>query len=209
MSADRLSIIVPVYNEARYVGEVLEALLDKELPIDREIVVVESNSSDGSREIVRSFADRPGVRVILEDEPRGKGHAVRAGLAEATGTIILIQDADFEYDLDDYEALLEPLLQRHTSFVLGSRSLGLDDWKVRQYADSRIKGFLMNVGADRVRQDLQPSVPAAGHRHQHDVQGVSPRVHRRVHLPRRRLQLRHRAGVQDRAQRIQPARGAR
>ncbi len=142
---DKLSIIVPVYNEERYVGDVIRALLDRELPVEREIVVVESNSTDSSRDIVRSFEREPGVRVLLEDRPRGKGHAVRVALAEVTGTIVLIQDADFEYDLDDYEALLEPILQHQASFVLGSRSLGLDDWKVRQYADSRVKGFLMNI----------------------------------------------------------------
>jgi hypothetical protein len=58
---------------------------------------------------------------------------------------VLIQDADFEYDLEDYDALLEPILQRRTSFVLGSRSLGLDDWKVRRFAHSRAKGLLMNL----------------------------------------------------------------
>ena len=142
---ERLSIIVPVYNEERYVGEVLAALLAKDLPIEHEIIVVESNSTDGSREIVRKFEGEPGLSVIYEDQARGKGHAVRAGLEQATGTIILIQDADFEYDLDDYDALLEAIVQRRTSFVLGSRSLGLDDWKVRRYPSSRVKGLLMNL----------------------------------------------------------------
>jgi len=144
-TADSLSIIVPVYNEAPYVGGVLTGLIEKELPIDREIIVVESGSSDGSREIVRSFEARYGLRVIYQDAPRGKGNAVREGLARATGTIVLIQDADFEYDLDDYDALLEPIIQRRASFVLGSRSLGLDDWKVRDYGTSPFKGVLMNL----------------------------------------------------------------
>ena len=143
-AAEQLSIIVPVYNEERYVRSVLTALLSKQLPIDREVVIVESNSSDSSREIVRSFEGRPGVRIIYQDRPRGKGHAVRAGLEQATGSVILIQDADFEYDIDDYDALLEPILQRRAAFVLGSRSLGLDDWKVRKYAHSRVKGYMMN-----------------------------------------------------------------
>jgi hypothetical protein len=142
---DRLSIIVPVYNEERYVGDVLRALIDKTLAVEKEIIVVESNSGDRSREIVQSFEGETDLRIVLEDRPRGKGHAVRAALEQVTGTIVLIQDADFEYDLDDYDALLEPILQHHSSFVLGSRSLGLDDWKVRQYADSRVKGFLMNA----------------------------------------------------------------
>lgn len=141
---ERLSVIVPVYNEARYVRDVLLGLLDKELPVDREVIIVESGSTDGSREIVQSFEGVPGVQVLYQDAARGKGSAVRAGLDRISGTIVLIQDADFEYDFDDYDALLEPILQRRASFVLGSRSLGLDDWKVRQYGASRVKGFLMN-----------------------------------------------------------------
>ena len=84
------------------------------------------------------------MKLILEDRPRGKGHAVRAGLKAATGSIVLIQDADFEYDLDDYDALLDPILQRKTSFVLGSRSLGLDDWKVRRFAEGHVKEAMLN-----------------------------------------------------------------
>jgi glycosyltransferase involved in cell wall biosynthesis len=144
-SGERLSVVVPVFNEAGYVRSVLDELLVKQFVMPHEIVVVESNSTDGTREIVRSFEGTAGLRVIYEDTPRGKGAAVRRGLAACTGSIILIQDADFEYDLDDYDALLEPIVQRRTSFVLGSRSLGLDDWKVRRFAKSRFKAFLMNV----------------------------------------------------------------
>jgi hypothetical protein len=141
---ERLSIVVPVYNEERYVRDILEALLAKELSIDKEIIIVESASTDSSRDIVREFEERSGITVVYQDQARGKGNAVREGLEHATGTFMLIQDADFEYDLDDYDGLLEPLLQRRASFVLGSRSLGLDDWKVRQYASSPFKSFLMN-----------------------------------------------------------------
>ena len=144
-TGDSLSIIVPVYNEKRYVRDVLTGLLEKGLPIEREIIVIESGSTDGSHELVRAFEGTRGVQVIYQDAPRGKGNAVRAGLARATGSIVLIQDADFEYDLDDYDALLEPILQRRASFVLGSRSLGLDDWKVREYGTSPVKGVLMNL----------------------------------------------------------------
>ena len=142
---EKLSIVLPAYNEERYVASVIEAVLAKPLKIDKELIIVESNSSDRTRDIVRSFEGRPGVRVVLEDRPRGKGHAVRTGLAAVTGSIILIQDADFEYDIGDYDALLEPILQRRTHFVLGSRSLGLDDWKVRRFANNPLKGLLMNL----------------------------------------------------------------
>jgi hypothetical protein len=143
--SELLSVIVPVFNEAAYVRGVLDELLARRFVIPHEVIVVESNSTDGTRELVRSYETKPGLRIIYEDRPRGKGSAVRRGLKAATGTIILIQDADFEYDLEDYDALLEPILQRRTSFVLGSRSLGLDDWKVRRFARSRVKGLLMNV----------------------------------------------------------------
>ncbi|HZW91300.1 MAG TPA: glycosyltransferase family 2 protein, partial [Myxococcaceae bacterium] len=141
---EKLSIVMPVYNEARYAAEVIDAVLAKPLKIDRELVIVESNSTDGTRAIVEGYRGRPGVQVVLEDRPQGKGHAVRTGLAHVTGTIVLIQDADFEYDVDDYDALLEPLLQHKANFVLGSRSLGLDDWKVRRYDATPVRGLLLN-----------------------------------------------------------------
>jgi glycosyltransferase involved in cell wall biosynthesis len=143
---EKLSIVMPVYNEARYAAEVIDAVLAKPLKIDRELIIVESNSTDGTRAIVEGYRGRAGVRVVLEDRPQGKGHAVRTGLAHVTGTIVLIQDADFEYDIDDYDALLEPLLQHKASFVLGSRSLGLDDWKVRSYDATPVRGVLLNFG---------------------------------------------------------------
>jgi Glycosyl transferase family 2/Methyltransferase domain len=143
-AVELLSIIVPVYNEELYLRQVLDALLAKELPIDKEVIIVESASTDSSREIVKSFERKPGVRVLYQERARGKGNAVREALEHARGTIVLIQDADFEYDLDDYDALLEPIVQRRSSFVLGSRSLGIDNWKVRQYATSPVKSFLMN-----------------------------------------------------------------
>lgn len=142
---EKLSIVFPVFNEAEYVEQVIETILAKKLRIEKELVIVESNSTDGTREIVKKFENRPGVQVIFEDRPRGKGHAVRTGLKAVTGSIVLIQDADFEYDIDDYDALLEPIIQRKTSFVLGSRSLGLDDWKVRRFSTGAAIGNTINV----------------------------------------------------------------
>src|SRR5207249_8046478 len=91
---ERLSVIMPVYNEERYVGDVLNSLLAKKLPIEREVIIVESNSTDSSREIVRTFEGEPSVRILYQDRPRGKGNAVRAGLEIASGSILVIQDAD-------------------------------------------------------------------------------------------------------------------
>jgi glycosyltransferase involved in cell wall biosynthesis len=141
----RLSVIVPVYNEGRTVRQALEALLAKTIPgLEIEILIIESNSTDGSREIVMSCRDDPRVKLILEDRPQGKGHAVRAGLAQATGDIILIQDADLEYDLADYEALLAPIVAGRAAFVLGSRH-GRTGLKMRRFADQPVGAFALNA----------------------------------------------------------------
>lgn len=145
LGAEQLSVVLPVYEEAGTVRQVIEAVLAKPLRIAKELVIVESGSHDGTREIVAEYASTPGVRVIYEPAPRGKGHAVRTGLAACTGSIVLIQDADLEYDIDDYDALLEPILQHRASFVLGSRTLGAGDWKVRRFARGALAGFALNV----------------------------------------------------------------
>lgn len=129
-----VSIVVPVYNEATTVAEVLDAILRVRLTgAAVEIVIVESNSTDGSREIVRRYAEHPRVKCVFEERPRGKGHATRLGLANAQGDVLLIQDADLEYDIEDYPSLLNPIIRGHEAFVLGSRHGGRQHWKLRQF----------------------------------------------------------------------------
>jgi Glycosyl transferase family 2/Methyltransferase domain len=140
-----VSIIVPVFNEQATVRQLLDQLMTKPLENARkEIVIVESNSTDGSREIVQSYAEHENVRVILQPGPRGKGFAVREGLAAASGDIVLIQDADLEYDLDDYEGLLAPLLAWQSMFVLGSRHQS--GWKMRKFTDAPLMAAILNLG---------------------------------------------------------------
>jgi SAM-dependent methyltransferase len=142
-----LSVIVPAYNEAATLAAMLGPLLLKEIPgVDIEVVLVESNSTDGTRAIAESYRDHPRVRLVLEDRPRGKGHAVRAGLAHATGDWVLIQDADLEYDLNDYDALLEPLRAGREAFVLGSRHGGNAWWKMRSFTRQPLLSFFLNSG---------------------------------------------------------------
>lgn len=141
------SIIVPVFNERDTFPSLMRKLLSKPLDhlgLEREIILVESNSNDGTRDLVAQCATEPGVRVLWQDRPLGKGNAVRAGLAAATGDIVLIQDADLEYDVDDYDVLLRPLLQDRAAFVLGSRYRGRS--AIRQFADQRWLGHLLNTG---------------------------------------------------------------
>ena len=139
-----VSIIVPAFNERATVAELLALLDKKELHgADKEIIIVESNSTDGTRELVRTYEDRAGYSVILEEKPGGKGAAVRRGLAAARGDIIMIQDADLEYDLDDYDALLEPILSGRHPFVLGARHGG-SFWKMRQFHGAQGVSVVMN-----------------------------------------------------------------
>ena len=142
-----LSVIVPAYNEAKTLGGLMEALLRKEVTgLQMEIIVVESNSTDGTREAALKYKDHPKVRLILEERPRGKGHAVRAGLKAASGDYILIQDADLEYDLEDYDALLEHLVAGRNAFVLGSRHGGRNMMKMRQFTGQHGLSLVLNFG---------------------------------------------------------------
>ena len=142
----KLSIIVPAYNEAATLEPILHSVMAKQLEgLDKEIVIVESNSTDGTRDIVLKYSEHPGVKVILEDRAQGKGHAVRTALANATGDYILIQDGDQEYDIEDYDVLLEPLESGTRAFILGSRHGGRT-WKVRQFEGKPFMGMLLNFG---------------------------------------------------------------
>ena len=144
----RLSVVMPVYNEKKTFTEIVTRLLPKEIEgLDVEIVIVESNSTDGTREDVARVQDHPRVNVVWQDRPRGKGNAVREGLAHATGDFVLIQDADLEYDVEDYAMLLEPLRTFQRAFVLGIRH-GQDghSWKMRHFTDQVLLGQWMNLG---------------------------------------------------------------
>jgi 2-polyprenyl-3-methyl-5-hydroxy-6-metoxy-1,4-benzoquinol methylase len=142
----KLSVVVPAYNEAATFEALMDALLRKEVPeLELEIIIVESNSTDGTREIAQRYKDHPRVRLVLQERPQGKGNAVRTGLQHATGDFILIQDADLEYDLEDYDALLEPLVRGRKAFVLGSRHGG-NAWKMRRFTDQLLLSTALNGG---------------------------------------------------------------
>jgi SAM-dependent methyltransferase len=142
----KLSVVIPAFNEAATFEPLMESVLRKEVPgLEIELVVVESNSTDGTRELALQYQDHPRVQLILEDQPRGKGHAVRTGLERARGDFILIQDADLEYDLEDYDALLEPLVTGREAFTLGARHGG-GVWKMRQFTGQRLLSSLLNAG---------------------------------------------------------------
>ena len=140
-----VSVIVPVYNEISTVRPALDALAAKRVEgFEFHLSIVESNSTDGSRDAVLGYRGLPNVEVILEESPKGKGHAVRAGLAAAKGDIIVIQDADLEYDLGDYEKLLAPIAAGKYAFVLGSRH-AKKGWAIRKFTDQKLHAFVLNL----------------------------------------------------------------
>ncbi|HEX8030654.1 MAG TPA: glycosyltransferase family 2 protein, partial [Vicinamibacterales bacterium] len=104
-----ISIVVPVYNEARTVAAVIERLIAIDLPAPREILVVNDGSTDGTRDVLDRLAERPELRIIHAEQNGGKGSAIRIGFGRATGTIVAIQDADLELDPAQIAELVQPI----------------------------------------------------------------------------------------------------
>jgi len=119
----KLSVIIPAYNEKNTVLELLRRVEAVPLSLDKEIIVVDDFSTDGTREVLGGLG-RPDIKVLFHAKNMGKGSALRTGFSEATGDIVLIQDADLEYDPADYPGLLAPILDGRADVVYGSRFLG-------------------------------------------------------------------------------------
>jgi len=133
---EKLSIVIPVYNEQATLAECVRRVLTVELPLERELVLVDDASTDDSAKVIGELCqqhDQARIKVVTHPKNRGKGAALRSGFAEVSGDIVIIQDADLEYDPNDYHKLLKPILDGRADVVYGSRFVGSEERRVIYY----------------------------------------------------------------------------
>jgi glycosyltransferase involved in cell wall biosynthesis len=152
-----LTVIMPVFNERSTVAEIIRRMRAVKLPggINLQVIVVDDGSSDGSEKVLRALEDST-VRIITHKENKGKGAAIRSGLALATGDLLLIQDADLEYDPDDWPRLLEPVLKGKARVVYGSRFTGeRKNMLPLHWAGNRFLSLMTNVLYSSTLSDME------------------------------------------------------
>jgi len=151
----KLSVIIPVYNEVESIQVILERVQAQKLA--HEIIVVDDGSKDGTRDVLKELDGKNGVRVVLHEKNKGKGAAVRTGMAAALGDVLLIQDADLEYDPRDYPTLLKPLNEGIADVVYGSRFLG-GSHRVAMFwhmVANRMLTFMTNILYNTILTDME------------------------------------------------------
>lgn len=151
----KLSIIMPVYNEANSLREIIKRV--QQVGLAWEIILVDDGSQDGTREILKEFDGKENIRVILHEKNQGKGAAVRTGLKAARGNVLLIQDADLEYDPRDYPLLLKPIEEGIADVVYGSRFLG-GPRRVTMFwhmVANKMLTFMTNLLYDTILSDME------------------------------------------------------
>lgn len=138
----KLSVVIPCFNETQTIAAILNRVLQVELPVEREIVVVDDCSTDGSREYLMGLQGHEQIKVVLHEVNRGKGAALRTGFAHASGEVVVVQDADLEYDPGEYPRLLKPILDGRADVVYGSRFIGSETHRVLYFWHSLGNKFL-------------------------------------------------------------------
>ena len=147
-----ISIVMPIFNEAETCERVIRSLLDAGNQFDNfELIIVESNSSDGTKEIVSKFEDSALVKIVFQDKAHGKGHAVRAGIAMAKNTYISIYDGDEEYNVQDFNQLINFAINSGDPFILGYRVAKNKINGVREFKNAKFIQHYMNFGHVIVR----------------------------------------------------------
>jgi glycosyltransferase involved in cell wall biosynthesis len=152
---NKLSVIIPVFNERNTVAEIVRRMRSVELPVEREIVIVDDGSDDGTRDVLTQLRDST-VRVVAHSANRGKGAAIRTGLESVSGDVVLVQDADLEYDPEDWPKLLAPVLKGRARVVYGSRFTGeRRNMLFLHWVGNRFLSFVTNVLYNSTLSDME------------------------------------------------------
>lgn len=154
----KVSIVVPCFNEIHTIKTIIQKVLQVELPLERELVVVDDYSIDGTRGYLQTLKGRDEIKVIFHEVNQGKGAALRTGFAHASGDIIIVQDADMEYEPNEYLKLLKPILEGKADVVYGSRFAGGESHRVLYFWHSlgnRFLTFLSNMFTNLNLTDME------------------------------------------------------
>ena len=136
----KLSVVVPIYNEVDTLAEIVDRV--RASPFDKELILVDDGSTDGSRDLLATMANDADARVVYHDRNRGKGAALRSGFQLVTGDVVIVQDADLEYDPGDYRRLLQPIVDGKADAVFGSRFAGGESHRVLYFWHSMGNRFI-------------------------------------------------------------------
>lgn len=138
-----LSIVMPAYNEKHTIQTILAEIEDVKLTgIEKEIVIVDDGSTDGTRDILKKYKNKPGYKILFNEENMGKGASLKKGILATTGDVVVVQDADLEYDPHEYKRLLYPIKRGHADAVFGSRFIGGEPHRIIYYRNQVANKFL-------------------------------------------------------------------
>ncbi len=154
----KVSIVIPCYNEIKTIEAIVEKVLQVQLPLERELVIVDDCSTDPTRDYLQTLQGHDNIKIVFHEVNKGKGAALQTGFRHATGDIIIIQDADLEYDPDEYPKLLKPILDGKANVVYGSRFAGGDSHRVLYFWHSignKLLTLLSNMFTDLNLTDME------------------------------------------------------
>ncbi|OGF01435.1 MAG: glycosyl transferase [Candidatus Edwardsbacteria bacterium RIFOXYD12_FULL_50_11] len=150
----KLSVIMPVYNEKATIEKIIARVLA--VPIEKELVIVDDYSTDGTKDILKTYEGRPGIKISYHPYNLGKGAGIRTGIRECTGDIVIIQDADLEYSPEEYPRLVEPIVRGAADVVYGSRFYGTHRvFMVWHYLGNKFLTALTNVLYNTMLTDME------------------------------------------------------